>query len=390
MPSKIKVDQIETTSGTGSIYLNNPLNLPTYTTANRPGAGVAVAGQIIYNTDDKVVQVFDGTNWNAAGQSGATDGSSATKAALSPTALRQAGVTSNGVYWFKTATGTTYQAYALMDTSSFDNSSGGWILAFNYNAVDGSASLGGVPWYGNTTFWLGQNEQNQTQASPWSYNVKTRAYDLYNFSSILFVIHKRNGFQPNSTYLRGWSIYNNTNFANNSIQAILNGGNDRVVSSGGRTNSQNYVGNLSWNSRRSDQPRAGDPFIDGTVNGYNNGTDNLVFNTSSSYIWGASQNLTRITTTAASTTSRGHTVAGLGIQHTFSSWGSQLAWAPISAYCDTPAYYGTTATVGSNNFNGGSEPNGQGYGMWSHNAPNGCTNGWADGAIDAGISVFVR
>lgn len=381
------------TVNTEKLNVTKALQLPSYTEAQRDALTGLQAGDMIFNTDNYQVQVWNGAGW-VTGGAVANDGSTAEKAVSNVLELRQAGVTADGVYWFKDPTGQiTYQAYALMNEASFDTNAttGGWVLAYNYNANSGAQQLGGVPWYGNTTFWQTRNQLNNTSTTPWTVQVKTRAYDLYNFSHILFVVHKRTGYQPNGTSLRGWGMYKNDNFVNNSIYDILiNGSNDQVVSVGGRSNGVNYGSNFGQNSRRTDQPHGGDIFIDGTVNGYNNATYNLVFNAASTYIWGASQNNTRITTTIAANTSRGHTVAGMGIQHQFSSWGTQMSWAPVSAYCDTPVVYGPSGTEGTNNFNGSSEPNGMGYGMYSHNAPNGCTNGHQEGYIDAGISVFVR
>jgi hypothetical protein len=311
------------------------------------------------------------------------NGSSQANAATSPEDLRNAGVTTNGVYWFTNGS-TPYQAYALMDNTAFNTSTGGWVLAFNYNADSGNSALGGVPWYGNTTFWTGQNEQGQSSTTPWTGQVKTRAYDLYNFSSVMLVVHNKNGYTPNSSQCRGWGVYNNNNFSGNSIRSIMTNNTNAVVSSGGRVAGANYVGNLSWNSRRTDEARGGDLFIDTTVNNINNAQYNLVLNTTGTYMWGASGG-TRITTTAAASATRGHVFAGLGIQHAYSGYGIQMSWAPVTAYCDGPAIYGTSATVNTQNINNGSTN------FQSNSAiGNGCTNAWANGYINAGISVFVR
>lgn len=93
-----------TVNGTGSIQL------PTGTTAQRPGS--PVAGMIRYNTSWGGIEHYNGTQWVQG------IGSSASTAATSGKAIYNALPSApSGVYWLKTSGGTAFQAYVAMDLS---------------------------------------------------------------------------------------------------------------------------------------------------------------------------------------------------------------------------------------------------------------------------------
>ncbi len=349
------------------------MTLPVGNTAQRPAS--PVNGMMRYNTTTGGVDAYVGNAWvNMSSPLG-----SATNPASSVTVLKGSGQTTDGLYWF-TQNGVTYQAYCLM-SNTYD--SGGWVLLYNIDTTQASSALGGLPSYDNTTWWTTANESNQSTADPTTTNVKTRAYDNQPISELLIIVNARTGYSTSS--IRGYAVYVNANYSGQTYMAITTGGTNRILSSAGRKVSNNYVGNLSWNNRRS-QNRGGDPFIDTTVNGYNNGSDNLMINATSagSYSWGNDNGQTRLTTTAGyNNTSYGHTAAGVGINHYYNTWQWTAAYAPITAYCEPPAIYGST-TLGVN------------YGTWSsysgyNQILTSCNNlGWANGTISCGISVFAR
>jgi len=358
-----------------NLNISSRLSLPNYTSAQRTALTSVATGTLIYNTTDEVVEIYDGTAWMKATSSGAIDGSSPTSAALTVTELKNNGVTNDGIYWYKDAGGATYQAFTLMN-SAYDG--GGWVLLYNIVGSSANSSVGGHPHWDNTQFWTTPNEQNQTAANASASNVKTRAFDKYAANEFLIVINNKTGYATNS--VRGWSVYTNNNFSGQTYLQITNSGNNRVISTSGRKTWQNYVGNLTWNSRRPNS-RGGDPFIDGTVNGNNNASDNLVINATG--YWGSQINNTRLTTTAGSGNSTyGHSTSGIGIRHQFGGWGFYASWTPIQAYCEPPAIYSTSSTE-ANNYTGSPESGSQIHLSCGE-------RGWANGFIDAAISVFVR
>ena len=303
------------------------------------------------------------------------DGTSATNAAISIAQLKT--VTSvNGVYWLKNAVnGTPYQTYCLFD-STYD--SGGWELAYNINANDATTMIGGLPHWDNTTFWTNANQWMWDTTTPWNTNVKTRAFDQRGITEVLILLHNLSGYnQANS---RGWGVYSNVYQTGKDFLTLHTQGQDIILSSSGRKATANYAGNLTWNNRRT-QYRGGDMFIDGTVNGYNNASDNLIIN--SVKFWGSDgPNSTRLGTTAGyNNSSYGHTLGGIGIRHANSGWGFYAAMTPIMSYCEPAQLYGN----GTNGYNYANSPD-------SGNSliPN-CNNlGWANGNISCGYGVFVR
>ncbi len=350
------------------------VQLPAGTTAQRPGS--PSNGMMRLNTTTSNVEVYVSGAW----KNFQTDPlGSQSNPASSVTALKNSGQNVDGLYWFS-QNGVTYQAYCLM-SSTYD--SGGWVLLYNIDTTQAQNALGGIPSYDNTTWWTTANESNQSAADPTVTNVKTRAYDNQTVSEILIIVNARTGYSTSA--IRGYAVYVNANYSGQTYMAITAGGTNRILSTAGRKVTNNYVGNLTWNSRRV-QVRGGDPFIDTTVNGYNNGSDNLMINATSAggYSWANDNGQTRLTTTAGyNNSSYGHTFAGVGVNHYYNSWNTLAAYAPITAYCEPPAIYGSLS-------------NGVNYNIWSSysggsNFINNCDNkGWANGTITCGISVFAR
>lgn len=354
-------------SSTGAI------KVPVGTTAQRPAS--PLTGHLRFNSELNQLEMYGNGAWTRVGDvpgSGSQSGSPLSN----PRSLIDARATS-GVKYFKQQS-LEYQAYAL-NTTAYDG--GGWVLGFNLNASNMNLAPGGIPHWDNTTMWTTAGEQNQTSATPWAANIKTRAFDQFNsFTEILIVIHSKNDW-TNLSNVRGWSVYKNDNYQNQSLMSIISGGNNRILGSGGRKVTANYVGNLTHNSRRN-QNRGGDPFIDGVVNGFDNGADNLVINATG--YWSSSVvNNTRITTTAGNGNgSYGHTTSGIGIRHGHSGWGYYAGWTPIQSYCEPAAMYGVSGGLSSSYT---SSPD---SGSQIHIS---CDNiAWANGYIDAGIALFLR
>ena len=340
----------------GSFQLGSDaqVRLPRGTTEQRPAS--PTTGMIRFNTTTGVVEVYNGTAWSnythkppkfipeagaggGGGGGGGADGSSESKAAASVTALGDAGVAANGVYWFDNGGG-PYQAYAVMDSSY---ASKNWVMVFNLNTDNTSDHAGGVPdWY-NTTFWQGQNEKNQASDVPWTVSAKTRAYDQHPASEILFVTHKRSGITNNSSDLQGFGIYTNDAHPTDSIQVMMtNKGENFYVSNGGRSSWQDYnPGYLNHNNQRP-QIRAGDLFHTGNINGYNNQDDRLMFNVTNNWC-SNNQARARITTAAGQNCTYGYTSGGMGIAHRHNGWGMYAAYDKVSAYCGGTEIYGSSS-----------------------------------------------
>lgn len=355
-----------------TVTATSGIRFPVFTTATRPTT--TQIGFTIYNSDDKQIQFWDGTQWAAAGVA-KKDGSSAVNAASSLDELKTSGVTTDGVYWFKDSSSNTYQSYAKMSNPIDSNP---WILAFNINTADANNSIGGIPHWDNTTFWTTANEQNSTQTSPWLYNVKTRAFDKYPVKDILFVVHKKTGYDTNATQLHGYSVYVNSGFTNQTLLQIFTGGNDRTLTSGGRKTSTDYSQLLNWNNNRP-QSLGGDLFISGTINGYNNGSYNLMFNVTNNFN-SSNYALARISTSgAAGNGNYGYTAGGVGVKHGHNgNWGGYAGYAPVSAYCDGKEIYGSSTS--GINYLGGINPN----------SPFTNCMGGGNGVVNYNLALFVR
>lgn len=340
------------------------LEIPTGTTAQRPAT--PTTGAYRYNTSFNTYEYYDGSAWVPT-QVGTSNAYAVSSAREIKKANPEA---TSGIYNFVDPLGNNYQAYALLE-DEFDG--GGWTLAFNMDLTNAAGHLGGIPGYDNTTFWTTQNETNASSTTPWSTNVKTRAYDKIVVSEIMVMVHNRTNYAPaNSTNVRGWSVYMNTNYPGRTLYDLLVNATDWQLSYGGRKVWNNYVTNLTWNNNRP-QTRGGDMFIDGTVNGYNNASDDIVINATGCF--GANNfALARIITTAAkNNTSYGYTAGGFGVKHSNNSYGTYHAYIPVTAYCDGKEIYGNSTN----------------YQLFSSNNLLGCIGGGL-GTITCGVAVFVR
>lgn len=359
--------------------------LPTGNSNERPNS--PVEGEIRYNTDLGIVEVYDNIvqQWRPYNKNSYTadTGITASFPADVPSDIAvKRSASNNGLYFYRDRkSNSSFQAYTLMD-ETFDG--GGWALVFNYDPNLGSNAVGGLIHYDNNTFWKDNNIQNDTSVSPWDKQVKTAAFSNISFDEVLVVIHNKNGYSPNSSQVRGWGVYRNCNVNHKgSIRDILTQGYNVILSSGGRKTGENYAGNLPPTSRRTDQPRGGDPFIDTVVNGNDNSEDDLVFN-ATGYFGSSGGNSTRITTTAGlNNTNRGYTVSGLGIRHGHSGWGFYMGWASITPYCGVETYYAANNAGVLENVDPGPE---SGRIIYECDGPYDPGNGY----VDAGISVFVR
>ena len=106
--------------------------LPKGTTAQRP---TGAAGYFRFNTDTTSVEYYSGTVWASLG---ALDGSTEAKAAPSASYLKNTAlITTNGIYWIKTAN-MTYAAQVYCD---FTYDGGGWmLLSYSYVATTGDSA----------------------------------------------------------------------------------------------------------------------------------------------------------------------------------------------------------------------------------------------------------
>lgn len=331
------------TINAGQINATEQLRLPSYNNAQRDALSGLPTGFTIFNSEELTVQCWSGTEWVSGGSTN-EDGSSADRAAASLQSLLDAGVTTDGIYWFKDSADVTYQAYAKIQNTYDDKA---WILAFTINTDSANNHLGGIPHWENTTFWQAKNDQNAANTNPWGVNVKTRAFDKYPVSEILFVAHKQGGFDNIAAQVHGYGIYNNDNYPGQTLFDMFSGGNDKTVSNGGRTAWSDYSNLLTWNPNRP-QILGGDLFISGTINGYDNSQYSLMFNVTNNF---NSSNYARArisTSGAAGNSNYGYTAGGVGVHHGHNNnWGGYAGYAPVSAYCSGREIYGS-ATNGVN------------------------------------------
>ena len=117
MASKLKVDQLTTTSESGTLEIvgdvaidasssTSALTLPTGTTAQRPAS--PAAGMIRYNTESGYLEFYDGTDWFEVGAAKAPAGTSADPFLFPNQLLLDTSITADeGTAYFKTGSATT-------------------------------------------------------------------------------------------------------------------------------------------------------------------------------------------------------------------------------------------------------------------------------------------
>ena len=118
------------------------VKLPVYTVSTRPTPEL---GLVIYNSQLKMVEIWDGANWVHIRYRG-KDGSSAESAALSASALLSGGISTNGVYWLQPAGApAAFEAYI-----DFTTPNGPWVHVGT--AVGDTRGLWSVQqtWYSRT------------------------------------------------------------------------------------------------------------------------------------------------------------------------------------------------------------------------------------------------
>ena len=64
----LNIGKLNITTGTASNMVSGPITVPTFTTATRPGS--PSVGQMIFNSTDKIVEVYSGSAWSPLGTSG--------------------------------------------------------------------------------------------------------------------------------------------------------------------------------------------------------------------------------------------------------------------------------------------------------------------------------
>ena len=107
-----------------SLQVEGTLKLPLWTDSTRPAG--PETGMFGYNTEQEYLEYYNGTEWLAAGSSGAPDGLSAQTAAVSATQLKaDYPAYTSGNYYYNIG-GTVYQIYTDMETDG-----GGWMM-FGY------------------------------------------------------------------------------------------------------------------------------------------------------------------------------------------------------------------------------------------------------------------
>ena len=130
-----------------TLQINGGFRVPTWTTASRPAN---LTGSFGYNTENEVLEFYNGTEWVEAGGSSVPDGSSADKAAPSANDIKLANPAApDGVYWIDLPSSGPTQLYCIMN-SAYDQ--GGWQMAMK-------ATRGGTFEY-DSGYWTNGNTLN--------------------------------------------------------------------------------------------------------------------------------------------------------------------------------------------------------------------------------------
>lgn len=289
----------------------------TESTSNLSGAGLALnssTGAITGNPTDVSsdstvsfdVNASDGTSTTARSFNiivqQTPDGSTSALASTSAKAIRDLGITTNGVYYLKNANGDTYQSYCDMNVQS-----GGWELIWN---TAGSATLETDPrsayaGYNNKNFWTNQTYTTGTHATPFnSVMYKSSGYQYRNdFTKIMIVAHNAGGactddFDTSTTTSFGqvggiWTL--NSTYQNKSWYQLMNDYNNATTIASfttqiGALTTSNQTSGIISNTTRNGQK--------GSNSGYDNRTiglplfDNQLDLVTNLYLKGSSANTT--------------------------------------------------------------------------------------------------
>jgi hypothetical protein len=152
------------------------LQLPSGTTAQRPGGNQATAGMIRYNTSFNINEYYDGTNWrDVATNILAADGSSSALAATSAANIKTlTGTNTNGVYWINLPTAGNTQIYCIMD-SAYDG--GGWMMALK--------ATRGTTFSYTSTYWTTTNTLNPTDYTQNDADAKFNSFNYFQAKDVL-------------------------------------------------------------------------------------------------------------------------------------------------------------------------------------------------------------
>jgi hypothetical protein len=122
----------------GKVRASAGVVIPTFDNATLPAS--PELGQIVFNSEEEIPQLWNGTEWIGLGGGNKLDGSTAEKAALSAADIKIINPAApDGVYWINLPSVGPKQIYCIMD-SSYDG--GGWMMAmkatrgttFNYES----------------------------------------------------------------------------------------------------------------------------------------------------------------------------------------------------------------------------------------------------------------
>jgi hypothetical protein len=149
------------------------ITLPNGTTAQRPGS--PASGMTRYNTGTNVIEYYNGTQWVGIGL---LDGSSASTAAASATAIRNlTGTTTSAYYWINPAGNGTVYTYCDMVSDGT-----AWMLMINARPGNGGQYYATAGDFGLTNLGPGSSaEFNKSTTSKFSTNTINWFFQISGF-----------------------------------------------------------------------------------------------------------------------------------------------------------------------------------------------------------------